>query len=78
MFQMVAGRDVQNGEKIGDVMMGEGLGDDKSNRVLDHSEIELLGEAKEPRVAIVHTGGGKALDKDGDGVGSEGGRGRAS
>lgn len=73
MFQMAAGREWQNREKIGDVMIGGGLADDTSNRVLDRSEIGLLGEAREERVAIVHTGGGKAVDKDGDGVGSEGG-----
>lgn len=53
----------EDGEKIGDVMIGGGLGDYTSDRVLDHSEIGLLGEGE--RVAIVHTGGGKAVDKDG-------------
>lgn len=75
---MAAGREMENREKICDVMIGGGLGEDTRDRVLDHSEIGLLGEAKEERVAKVHTGGGKAVDKD-DGVGREGGReGRAS
>lgn len=41
LFQMAAGRELQNREKIGDVMIGGGLGDDASNRDLDHSEIGL-------------------------------------
>lgn len=39
VFQMAAGRELGNGEKISDVMIGGGLGDDTSNRVLDHSDV---------------------------------------
>ena len=52
-----------------------GFGDDTCSGVLNQLKLmeRLVRETEEERVAIIKTGGDEAVDKDGGGVGSEGG-----
>ena len=62
-------------EDRGNVVACGSLCDDTGGRVLDQLEFMegLVREAEEERIAIVQTGGDKAVNKDGSGLGGEGG-----
>lgn len=72
---VVYGEPVEVLEYGSDVAVRGGLCDDPGGRVLNQLEFaeRFLGETIKEGVAVVQTGGDKAVDEDGGGVGGEGG-----